>query len=96
LSIPKGAISVPSTLPSYFTPAAILRQQCHLSNQHHPGWLKIISSINPLPYEVNALRSQMLAGGISQYGIGLDLLILVLATTILVVIGSMLYPRVAT
>jgi hypothetical protein len=37
----------------------------------------------------------MPAGGTSQYGIGLDLLILVLATTILVAIGSRLYPRVA-
>jgi ABC-2 type transport system permease protein len=61
-----------------------------------PGWLKVISYINPLTYEVDALRSLMLAGETSQYGIGLDLLILVLATTILVAIGSMLYPRVAT
>jgi len=61
-----------------------------------PGWLKVISCINPLTYEVDALRAMMLAGGTSQYGIGLDLSILVLATTILVVIGAKLYPRVAT
>jgi ABC-2 type transport system permease protein len=60
-----------------------------------PGWLKVISYINPLTYEVDALRSLMLAGGKSQYGIGLDLLILVLATTLLVIIGARLYPRVA-
>ena len=60
-----------------------------------PGWLQVISYINPLTYEVDALRSLMLAGGTSQYGIGLDLLILVLATTILVAIGARLYPRVA-
>ena len=61
-----------------------------------PGWLKVISYINPLTYEVDALRALMLAGGTSQYGIGLDLSILILATTILVVIGARLYPRVAT
>jgi ABC-2 type transport system permease protein len=61
-----------------------------------PGWLKVISYINPLTYEVDALRALMLAGETSQYGIGLDLSILVLATTILVVIGAKLYPRVAT
>ena len=61
-----------------------------------PGWLKVISYINPLTYEVDALRALMLAGGTSQYGIGLDLSILVLATTVLVVIGARLYPRVAT
>jgi hypothetical protein len=41
---------------------------------------------------VDELRTLMLAGGTSQYGISLDLLVLVLATTILVMIGSMLYP----
>jgi ABC-2 type transport system permease protein len=61
-----------------------------------PGWLKVISYINPLTYEVDALRSLMLAGETSQYGIGLDLMILVLATAIFVAVGSMLYPRVAT
>jgi ABC-2 type transport system permease protein len=45
---------------------------------------------------VDELRTLMLAGGTSQYGVGLDFLILVLATTILVAVGSMLYPRVAT
>jgi ABC-2 type transport system permease protein len=61
-----------------------------------PGWLKVISYINPLTYEVDALRALMLAGGTSQYGVGLDLLILLMATIILVAIGSKLYPRVAT
>ncbi len=60
-----------------------------------PGWLKVISYFNPLAYEVDALRSLMLAGGVSQYGIGLDLVILILATVILIAIGAKLYPRVA-
>jgi ABC-2 type transport system permease protein len=61
-----------------------------------PAWLQVISHINPLTYEVDALRSLMLSGGTSAFGIGLDLLILVAATTVLVLIGAKLYPTVVT
>jgi ABC-2 type transport system permease protein len=59
-----------------------------------PGWLQVISHVNPLTYEVDALRALMLAGGTSAYGIGWDLLILLVATTILVIVGGWLYPTV--
>ena len=59
-----------------------------------PGWLQVISRVNPLTYEVDALRGLMLAGGQMTYGFGLDLIILTIATTILIVIASILYPQV--
>ena len=59
-----------------------------------PGWLKVISAINPLTYEVDALRSLMLSGGTSAMGLGLDFGVLILATALLVYIGARLYPRV--
>ncbi len=59
-----------------------------------PTWLQIISRINPLTYEVDALRGLMLAGGQMTYGFGVDFLVLTIATAILVIIGSILYPRV--
>ncbi len=59
-----------------------------------PGWLQIISRINPLTYEVDALRTLMLAGGASVYGLGLDFGILLAATACLVLLGARLYPRV--
>jgi ABC-2 type transport system permease protein len=59
-----------------------------------PGWLQIISGINPLTYEVDALRTLMLAGGASVYGLGLDFGVLLAATAGLVLIGARLYPRV--
>ncbi len=59
-----------------------------------PGWLQVISRINPLTYEVDALRGMMLAGGSSAYGLGVDFLVLVAATALLVLIGAKLYPRV--
>ncbi len=61
-----------------------------------PTWLQFISRINPLTYEVDALRGMMLSGGTSSYGVGVDLFILIIATIILVAIGARLYPRVAT
>jgi ABC-2 type transport system permease protein len=61
-----------------------------------PTWLQVISHINPLTYEVDALRALMLEGSTSSYGVGLDVSILVLATALLVYIGGRLYPRVAT
>jgi ABC-2 type transport system permease protein len=61
-----------------------------------PAWLQVISRINPLTYEVDALRAMMLSAGTSSYGVGVDLVVLIIATIILVAIGARLYPRVAT
>lgn len=59
-----------------------------------PVWLQIISKVNPLSYEVDALRSMMLAGWTSTFGLGLDFAVVIIATIVLIVIGSLLYPRV--
>ncbi len=61
-----------------------------------PRWLQVISHANPLTYMVDALRSLMLSGGVSAYGIGTDMGILALATALLVALGSWLYPTIAT
>ncbi len=60
-----------------------------------PSWLQVISHVNPLTYEVDALRALMLAGGTSEYGAAADITVLMIATAILVYIGGRLYPRVA-
>jgi ABC-2 type transport system permease protein len=59
-----------------------------------PRWLQVIARLNPLTYTVDALRSLMLTGGVTSYGLGVDFGVLVCATTVLVVIGSILYPKV--
>ena len=61
-----------------------------------PKWLQIISQINPLTYETDALRALMLVNGPTVYGVLFDLLFLVVATAINVAIGAKLYPRVVT
>ena len=60
-----------------------------------PAWLQLISHANPLTYEVDALRTLMLAGGASTYGIGVDLAVLPAGVVMLVVLGGRLYPNVA-
>ena len=59
-----------------------------------PSWLKAIAQINPLTYEVDALRGLMLVGGISVYGLPFDFAALAVSTALLVVIGALLYPSV--
>ena len=59
-----------------------------------PGWLQVIAQANPLTYAVDALRGLMIVGGISNYGMGLDLLVLFAGMIALVIIGARLYPRV--
>jgi len=59
-----------------------------------PHWLQIVSRINPLTYEVDALRSMMLRDLSSHYGIGTDLGILFAVAGVLVVIAGKLYPKI--
>ena len=59
-----------------------------------PDWLQVISRLNPLTYEVDALRSLMLAGGVSAYGIGVDFLVLIVVSAVLIYIASQAYPHV--
>ena len=59
-----------------------------------PGWLQAISQVNPLTYEVDALRLLMITGGTGVYGIPVDLAVLFGTTAILVVVAARLYPRV--
>jgi len=60
-----------------------------------PDWLKVIANINPLTYEVDALRRLMLAGGTSVHSLSTDFIALIVSTIILVTIGAKLYPTVA-
>ena len=60
-----------------------------------PPWLQVVAHINPLTYEVDALRALMLAGGASEYGLGVDFAILLAVNTLLVILAARVYPTVA-
>jgi ABC-2 type transport system permease protein len=57
---------------------------------------QVLAHVNPLTYEVDALRTLMLATGTSTYGLVADFAVMAVAMTLLVLIGGRLYPRVAT
>lgn len=61
-----------------------------------PGWLQAIARVNPLTYQVNALRGLMLSAGTVSTDIWLDFAVLLTATVVLVSLAGYLYPRAAT
>ncbi len=76
------------TMPLFFASNAIYPTSLM------PGWLQVVAHLNPLTYEVDALRALMLADGTSTFGLGVDFGILLAATTILVLCGARVYPSV--
>jgi len=60
-----------------------------------PGWLQVIAHGNPLTYVVDGIRMLMLANAtIDLSSLGIDMLVLLTITTVLVLIGAALYPRI--
>src|SRR6202795_441237 len=57
-----------------------------------PSWLRVVSRVNPLTYQVDALRSLMVVGGGSSFGLGVDFLMQIAALVILVAVATKLYP----
>jgi ABC-2 type transport system permease protein len=78
------------TMPLFFASNAIYPTDIM------PGWLRTVSHLNPLTYVVDALRTFMLTGSTSAFGLGLDYAVIVLTTIVLVGVGARLYPRLAT
>jgi ABC-2 type transport system permease protein len=58
-----------------------------------PRWLNIVSHLNPLTYEVDALRALMLVKGTSDYGLALDYTVLLVTTIVLTAIAARMYRR---
>ncbi|HEY7940524.1 MAG TPA: ABC transporter permease [Candidatus Limnocylindrales bacterium] len=77
------------TMPFFFASSAIYP----VSSM--PAWLQVVARVNPLTYMVDGIRGLMVVGGTSEYGLPLDAAVLVAGLTILIVIASRLYPRLA-
>jgi ABC-2 type transport system permease protein len=58
-----------------------------------PDWLKVLASVNPLTYQVEAIRSLMVVGATSAHGLVVDAAVLVAGLVILVAAAARLYPR---
>jgi ABC-2 type transport system permease protein len=74
------------TMPLFFASNAIY------PTAMMPSWLQFISHFNPLTYVVDALRTCMLTGSVSSFGLGLDYAVILAITTLLVVIGANYIP----
>lgn len=60
-----------------------------------PDWLQVIAHINPLTYIVDGLRTMMLANPpAATSNLGVDFVVLVIVTGVMVNIGAMMYPRI--
>lgn len=60
-----------------------------------PAWLRTASRLNPLTYEVDALRALMLTGGRAEFGLAMDFAILVGTSAVLTAVASRTYARMA-
>lgn len=60
-----------------------------------PDWLKALAAVNPLTYQVEAVRSLMVVGATSAHPLALDAGVLLIALAALVAVAGRLYPRLA-
>lgn len=59
-----------------------------------PEWIRTLSLFNPLTYQVDALRSLMIAGQVSHFGLWTDFAVGAFAFCFLVAIATPLYPKI--
>jgi ABC-2 type transport system permease protein len=59
-----------------------------------PVWLQSISLVNPLTYQVDALRTLMVEGGTSTFGLGVDFAVQLSVLALLTAIARKLYPNI--
>jgi ABC-2 type transport system permease protein len=78
------------TMPLFFASNAIYPTSIM------PNWLRVVSHLNPLTYIVDALRTLMLVGCPSSFGLAHDFGVILLTTILMVYIGARMYPRLAT
>jgi ABC-2 type transport system permease protein len=59
-----------------------------------PPWLRIISSFNPLSYQVDALRAFMIVGGKTTFGLGTDFAVQAIILAVVIAIATKIYPTI--
>jgi ABC-2 type transport system permease protein len=77
------------TMPLFFASSAIYPISIM------PQWLQVVAHINPLTYQVDALRGLMIEGSVETFPLALDFGVLAFTTVVLIAIAARLYPRLA-
>jgi ABC-2 type transport system permease protein len=74
------------TMPLFFASNAIYPMSLM------PPWLRAVATVNPLTYQVDALRALMIGG--STTGLGVDFGVLAAALVVLIAIAAKIYPSI--
>ena len=61
-----------------------------------PLWLRVVAKGNPLSYQVDALRTLMVVGSASTFGLRADFAMLFVVFALLVAVATKLYPSIVT
>ena len=77
------------TMPLFFASSAIYPISIM------PEWLQVVAHLNPLTYQVDALRGLMVVGATESFPLALDFAVLIASTVVLIAIAARLYPRLA-
>jgi ABC-2 type transport system permease protein len=77
------------TMPLFFASSAIYPISIM------PDWLQVVAHLNPLTYQVDALRGLMVQGATESFPLALDFAVLIATTVVLITIAARLYPRLA-
>ena len=75
------------TMPLFFASSAIYPLSIM------PPWLRVVATLNPLTYLVDALRGLMVHDEQTVYGLGFDCGVLILVFLVLLAIAVRLYPK---
>lgn len=81
-------ISQVLTMPLFFASSAIYPISMM------PDWLKRLATLNPLTYQVDALRTLMLPGFRSGFGLAADFGVQAAVFALLIVVAARLYPTI--
>jgi ABC-2 type transport system permease protein len=76
------------TMPLFFASSAIYPIAIM------PGWLQVVAHVNPLSYQVDALRLLMVTGSGSLNGLWIDVAVPLVVTAALIALAARLYPRI--
>jgi ABC-2 type transport system permease protein len=61
-----------------------------------PLWLRVVAKGNPLSYQVDALRTLMVVGSTTAFGLRADFAMLFIVFALLVAVATKLYPSIVT
>lgn len=76
------------TMPLFFASNALY------PIHYMPMWLQVISKINPLTYQVDAIRVFMIEGEYSRFGLDFDFLVGLATLSLLNIIATAMYPKI--